>query len=116
MPPRRHDGLDVTVPAGTGRTLPRREFLRLLAGTVGGAVVLQAVGRPRAYAAPVGTVFPDGVKCGDPHHSRGTLWTRVAAPANGEPATVLWSVAEDAAMQQVVHGGVVTTDAAQGYG
>jgi alkaline phosphatase D len=112
---RRHDGLDVTVPPGTGRTLPRREFLRLLAGAVGGAAVLRAVGGPLAFATAAEPAFPDGIKSGDPHHSRGTLWTRLAAPAGGEPATVLWSVAEDAAMQQVVQGGMVTTDAAHGY-
>jgi alkaline phosphatase D len=102
-------------PLGTGRTLPRREFLRLLAATLGGAVGLAGLPARRARAHVEGDVFPDGIKAGDPLHDGGVLWTRVTPPAGGGPASVLWSVAEDPAMQQVVRGGMVTADAASGH-
>jgi len=109
--------IDVGPPPGTGRTLPRREFLRLLATAAGGMAVLPMIPGHRALAGPIdpATIFPDGVKSGDPLHTKGTLWTRVAAPAGGGDASVLWSVAEDAAMQNVVAGGVVSADAAHGH-
>jgi alkaline phosphatase D len=115
MSHRRHPIVDLTPPPGTGRTLPRREFLRLLATTVGGAGVLGAIPGRRVHAGAPMAVFPDGIKSGDPRFNSGTVWTRVTPPVGGGPATVLWSVAEDAAMEQVVRGGMVTTDAASGH-
>jgi alkaline phosphatase D len=111
----RHPLLAIRPPPGTGRTLPRREFLRLVAAALGGAAALRAVPGGRALAGVLGPVFPDGVKSGDPRPDAGVLWTRVAPPPGGGPATLLWTVAEDAALQQVVAGGTVGTDAASGY-
>jgi alkaline phosphatase D len=107
--------IDVTPPPGTGRTLPRREFLRLLAMAAGGAAAATMLPGRGARAGAPGATFPDGIKAGDPRHNGSTLWTRVAAPAGGGEATVLWSVAEDAAMEQVVRGGMVTADAAAAH-
>ena len=111
----RHPLLAVGPPPGTGRTLPRREFLRLLATTVGGAAVIGALPGGRALAGLAEAAFPDGVKSGDPRHDAGVLWTRVEPPPGGGPATVLWSVAEDPALEQVVRGGTATADAASGH-
>ena len=118
-PPRTPLPLDVIVelapPTGTGRAMPRRAFLRLLATTVGGAAVLAAIPSRGALAGLVGPVFPDGIKSGDPRHNGATLWTRIAPPADGSPVTVLWSIADDDGMQQVVRGGMATTDATRGH-
>ena len=53
---------EISPPRGTGRTLPRREFLRLLAASLGGAVALGSW--PRRGGAQGGWIpsFPDGVK------------------------------------------------------
>lgn len=103
-------------PAGTGATLPRREFLRLLATALGGAAALSGLPARRALAGVVPpVVFPDGIKSGDPLPGTGTIWTRVAPPADGGPVSVLWSVAEDETMQAVVRGGVATATAADGH-
>ena len=56
---------EITPPPGTGETLPRRHFLRMLGLATGGAAVLAA--RPwRAAAAGAAPAFPDGIKSGDP--------------------------------------------------
>ena len=108
--------IDLAPPPGTGSTLPRREFLRLLAAAVGGAAALSGLSARRALAgvgAPA--VFPDGVKAGDPRPGTGTIWTRVSAPPDSAPVPVLWSVAEDETMQAVVRGGMATASAAHGH-
>ncbi len=114
--------LVVAPPAGTGATLPRREFLRILAGAAGSAAVLGAL--PRRAAAglePLGprdatsAVFPDGIKSGDPQTRAAVIWTRIGAPPGGEPVPVVWSVAEDAALQRVVRGGIAWADAEGGH-
>jgi alkaline phosphatase D len=106
---------EITPPRGTGRTLPRREFLRLLAASIGGAIALGSW--PRRGGAQGGWVpsFPDGVKAGDPNPRSSAIWTRVEAPPDGMPVSLIWSVAEDAAMQHVVQGGVVAAEAAGGH-
>ncbi len=107
---------DIAPPPGSGRTVPRRDFLRLLAAGTGGAAVLTALPwRRGAAAAAPAPVFPDGVKAGDPRPQTATIWTRVAAPADGAAVPVLWSVAEDAAMQNVVRGGMVAAEATGGH-
>lgn len=106
--------IEITPPAGTGETVARRHFLRLLGAATGGAAVLAA--RPfRAAAAGAGAAFPDGIKSGDPQPTSGVIWTRVAPPAGGGPLDVVWSVADDADMQNVVRGGLATADAAGGH-
>ena len=70
---------DIVPPAGTGRTIPRREFLRLAALGAGGVAVSGALpGRLSAQTAA--DVFPDGIKSGDPQPTSGVIWTRVAPP------------------------------------
>jgi len=106
--------LEIAPPTGTGETLPRRHFLRLLGVATGGAAVLAA--RPwRAGAADTEPAFPDGIKSGDPKPTTGVIWTRVAAPVGGGPLSVVWSVADDADMQNVVRGGLAVADAAGGH-
>ena len=106
---------DIAPPPGTGRTLPRREFLRLLATAAGGAASLALW--PRHATAQSGWVpaFPDGIKSGDPRPGFGTIWTRVETPPDGRSVELMWSVAKDAALQRVVRGGLVTTEAANGH-
>ncbi len=77
--------------------------------------MLGAIPSRRAYGGAASVLFPDGVKSGDPQSNRGLVWTRVTPPLGGGSASVLWSVAEDAAMEQVVRGGMVTTDATSGH-
>lgn len=108
--------IELLPPPGTGPTLPRREFLRLLGLAVGGSAALATAPARRALAGVLpAPAFPDGIKSGDPKPTSGLIWTRVAAPPDGGPAMVVWSVAEDAAMEQVVAGGVVAAAAADGY-
>jgi alkaline phosphatase D len=111
----RHPLLAIRPPPGTGPTLPRREFLRLVAAALGGAAAVHAVPGGRALAGALAPVFPDGVKSGDPRPRTGVIWTRIAPPPGGGPARVLWTVAQDAELQEVVAGGVVTADAANGH-
>ncbi len=96
--------------------MPRREFLKALAAmaTAGsaGAHLLKSGG---ALAdAGSATAFPDGIKSGDPTPRSAVIWTRVAAQSS-EPVAVLWSVAEDADMQNVVRGGLAEVTAATGH-
>src|SRR6187455_3153181 len=111
----RHRAAEIAPPPRTGSALPRREFLKLLASAVGGAAVLSAIPGRRALAGGAAVAFPDGIKSGDPLPTGGTIWTRIPPPASGGSASVLWSVAEDAAMGQVVLGGMAETDADAGY-
>src|SRR5262245_6033854 len=105
--------VEIGPPPGTGSSLPRRDFLKLLATAVGSGAALSLL--PRRVVAGVAPVFPDGIKAGDPSPRTGVIWTRVSPPVDGSPVSVLWSVAEDAAMQQVVRGGVASADAADGH-
>jgi alkaline phosphatase D len=105
--------VEVSPPPGTGFTLPRRAFLKLLATAVGGGTALSAL--PRRAVAGVAPVFPDGIKAGDPSPRTGVIWTRVTPPTDGSAVSVLWSVAEDAAMQQVVRGGAASAEPAVGH-
>ncbi|MBM4244547.1 MAG: hypothetical protein FJ148_12125 [Deltaproteobacteria bacterium] len=106
--------LEIAPPPGTGATLPRRDFLRLLGAAAGGAVALAAVPR-RAAAQSATATYPDGIKSGDPQPTTGVIWTRVAAPADASPVSVLWSVAEDADLQRVVRGGLAVAKATGGH-
>ena len=106
--------IEIAPPPGAGATLPRRDFLRLLGAAAGGAVALAAVPR-RAAAQSATAAFPDGIKSGDPQPTTGVIWTRVAAPADASPVSVMWSVAEDADLQRVVRGGLAVADAAGGH-
>jgi alkaline phosphatase D len=112
----------ITPPHGSGGGMPRREFLRALARAGAGGLAI-ALARPWPVSASAGprageadgTPFPDGVKSGDPQPRGGVIWTRVAPPPGGEPVEVVWSVATDAAMQDVVAGGTVWATAATGH-
>src|SRR5262245_2996778 len=107
--------LDVAPPPGTGRSMPRREFLRLVALAAGGAASF--AWRPRPSVGQGGWVpsFHDGGKAGDPHPNRGVIWSRIPAPKDGRSVDVMWSAAEDPDLQHVVRGGLVTADAAHGH-
>jgi alkaline phosphatase D len=106
--------IEIAPPPGTGATLPRRDFLRLLGAAAGGAVALAAVPR-RAAAQSATAAFPSGIKSGDPQPTTGVIWTCVAAPADASPVSVMWSVAEDADLQRVVRGGLAVADASGGH-
>lgn len=113
-----HDRLpiDIVPPPGTGPTLPRREFLRLLGVAAGGAAALGAIPARRVFAAPGEPVlFPDGIKSGDPRPTSAVIWTRLAPPPDAMPVGVMWTVAEDAALQQVVRGGLASATAEDGH-
>lgn len=100
-----HDGPDTG-----GRAIPRRDFLRALAAAGAGGVVASSGMRiARAAEPPLDgyvATFPDGVKSGDPAPGGCVVWTRLGRPVDGPPVPVVWTVAEDAAMEQVVRGGV----------
>ncbi|MFT6050544.1 MAG: alkaline phosphatase D [Halioglobus sp.] len=107
---------EITPPGGAGRTMPRRDFLRAL----GALVAAGAVGRSLVFTSPVvaqselSSIFPDGIKSGDPKSRSSVIWTRVAANGS-EPISVLWSVAEDEYMQNVVRGGIRDVDASTAH-
>lgn len=108
--------LEIAPPRGTGRTMPRREFLRALsvlvaAGATGQSFLAADYARADDQAAQF---FPDGIKSGDPTPGGAVIWTRVATE-NAERVAVLWSVAEDALMQNVVRGGFRLVDASTGH-
>lgn len=85
--------ISIAPPSGTGPTLPRREFLRLLSLAAGSAVVLSALPRRAAALAEWVPSFPDGIKSGAPNVRRGVIWTRVAPPPDAHAVPVMWSVA-----------------------
>ncbi|MFT4519051.1 MAG: alkaline phosphatase D [Halioglobus sp.] len=107
---------EVSPPPGTGRTMPRRVFLKRLSALVAVGVV----GRSYFSAGPVladssaSLFFPDGIKSGDPTPEGAVIWTRVAG-TSPDPVSVLWSVAEDDLMQNVVRGGIQDVDASTGH-
>ena len=107
--------VDVAPPPGTGHSMPRRDFLRLLGLATGSAAGLALLPRRGAAQAPWEPAFPDGVKAGDPAARTGVIWTRLASPPDGQPVGVVWSVAADAGMQQVLRGGMTAAQAADGY-
>ncbi len=114
------DPHDLDAPDFGGRPLPRRQFLRTFA-TVGAAGVVAAVTGParRTWGGALPeewTVsFPDGVKCGDPGPGGAVIWTRVARPPDGRAVPLVWSVAEDAAMERVVRGGIAWARDGEGH-
>jgi len=96
--------------------MPRREFLRALATAGAGGLAATLAWTPaRARAADYVASFPDGIKCGDPGPRGAIIWTRVPGPADGVEVPVLWSVAEDAAMEHVVRGGIARARADGGH-
>jgi alkaline phosphatase D len=109
-----HSPVEIAPPERAGDAVPRREFLRLL-GSIAGAAALSPLAAGAEPAAAPAVAFPDGVKCGDPHPSGATLWTRVEAPAGGAALPVVWSVAEDPAMERVVRGGLVFARRSAGH-
>src|SRR5262245_61819455 len=112
----RHPAIDVAPPAGTGRSMPRREFLRALAAAGAGGLAVTLAWTPgRARAADYVPSFPDGVKSGDPGPRGTIIWTRVPSPSDAADVSVLWSVAEDPAMERVVRGGIARARAASGH-
>ena len=94
--------------------MPRRDFLRLLGIATGGLAAAAAAPVGAAVPSVASTPFPDGIKSGDPRPRRATIWTRVAA-SSADPVDVVWSVAEDAGMQNVVRGGTVQAIAENGH-
>lgn len=106
---------DLLGPDTFGRPVARRDFLRGLAAAGAGTFVASIVGGLRPAWADASATFPDGVKAGDPGPHGSVVWSRVTAPLDGSDVQVLWTVGEDAALQQVVRGGVTTARAADGH-
>ena len=63
---------------------------------------------------PATAPFYHGVASGDPLSDRVILWTRVTPDEEGAVA-VAWRIATDPALQDVVNGGTIVTDAARDY-
>lgn len=107
---------EIAPPPGSGHTMPRREFLRILAAAVAASATGFAVlgHKPAFAAAQAAETFPDGIKSGDPRPRSAVIWTRVKADIS-EPVEVLWSVAEDEYMQDVVRGGITHADSSSGH-
>ena len=106
---------------GAGRSIPRRDFLRILGAIGVGGLSAPTLLKPyEASASGAATkrsasIFPDGIKSGDPSPHRAVIWTRVEAPGGGGVQPVIWSVAEDPSMERIVRGGILETDADNAY-
>jgi alkaline phosphatase D len=93
----------------TAHALTRRE---LLGGLVAAPAVASILGACDGDEdAPK---FEHGVASGDPLPDGVILWTRVTVP-DGAPRDVAWSIAEDAALANVVQRGVFRTDATRDH-
>lgn len=99
----------------TTARLGRRRFLHLSAATAGATILVPsiAVRQARGAAAPR---FAHGVASGDPLPDGVVLWTRVTPTADSVPGSgtgpeveVIWAVARDREMTDVVASGVKTT-------
>src|SRR5690349_3482901 len=93
--------------AADRRGVSRRDFLTAIGLGTGAVVVLGGctVPTPPQFPPPPAgeherSPFPDGVKCGDPLPDGAVVWSRVAAPADGAPVPVLWSVSTSAEFDQ----------------
>jgi phosphodiesterase/alkaline phosphatase D-like protein len=94
--------------------MTRRDSLGTLVAAGAAGVVATVTGPVCAVDAGNGPAFPDGVKSGGPLPRGAVVWTRVARPLDGVPVPVIWSVAEDEAMQQVVCGGIAWAEDTDG--
>jgi alkaline phosphatase D len=107
--------------AGTDRT--RRTVVRGLGTALAGAVVLPSLPGSgwSAQAMRRSGLFTLGVCSGDPGDDGFVLWTRLAPdPLEGggmgpEPVDVLWEVATDPDLDNVVQAGLVTAFAEHGH-
>ena len=103
--------------------LDRRRFLQAAAAAGAAPLVLdRSTARASAEAAARTGVFGFGVASGDPLATAVVLWTRVtpspdAVPGSGAggPVDVVWEVAGDEAITDVVRSGTVTTTAARDH-
>ena len=77
-----------------------------------GAAACTTTGEGAAYAGKA--AFGHGVASGDPTQTAVIIWTRVTPDAAG-PVPVMWNVARDAAMKDVVKKGVFTTGTERDY-
>lgn len=117
------DAPDLSAPRTPRGGVPRRAFLRGLAGLgAGGALgaVFGADGpagavEPGPWSQGFVTAFPDGIMAGDPRPWGAALRTRVLAPAQGGPVPVFWAVATDPELHRVVRGGITWARAAGGH-
>ena len=104
---------DILGPDTNGRPVARRDFLRGLAIAAGAGTTATSLLRPATARAA--TTFPDGVKAGDPQPNGAVLWTRITPPLDGQDVAIVWTVARDAAMQQVVRGGITYARAGENF-
>jgi alkaline phosphatase D len=111
-------------PAGSPLAPGRRKFIRQL-GIAGGLALAPGLIRPlRAQwgvpAAP-SPIFTLGVASGDPGEDSVVLWTRLAPdPLNGggmgrSPVEVIWQLATDPSMNDVIRAGSVTAYPRDGH-
>ena len=77
-----------------------------------GAAACTTTGEGASYAGKA--AFGHGVASGDPTQTAVILWTRVTPEAPG-PVPVLWNIARDAAMKDVVKKGAFTTGPERDY-
>lgn len=93
----------------------RRMLGGLAAAGMGSAVGTTACAPPRVSgwvpAPPPPGPFVAGVMSGDPTPTTATLWTRVAPPTGGAPATLLWEVAADEAFADIAATGTAVATA-----
>jgi alkaline phosphatase D len=93
----------------------RRDFLRQLAALGLGGGIASGFGLGLTGCKLVSALFPEGVACGDPAPDGAVIWTRAVPPPPFDRNHVLWVVAEDAALQRIVTGGVAGTGADRAF-
>ncbi|MEO0424771.1 MAG: alkaline phosphatase D family protein, partial [Pseudomonadota bacterium] len=113
-------------PATEARTpvsSARRTFVRSLGGALSSALVLPSLSGSgwSAQSTSQSGLFTLGVASGDPHADGFTLWTRLAPqPLDGggmgdNPVDVLWEVASDPEMIDVISVGLATAHPSAGH-
>lgn len=111
MPVRRLRFQTATARGGVSR----RDFLRQIGALGIGSALLPGLGMSLSGCENVDAIFPEGVASGDPAPDGAVIFTRAIPPAPFDANHVLWVVAEDAALQQIVTGGVAPTGADRNF-
>lgn len=92
----------------------RRGFF-FKSGAAAAAAVAAGPSLAMVAVPAAGALFQHGVASGDPLSDRVILWTRITLPEPRNVVNVVWTVARDPAMKQVVQRGTAKTNPARDF-